>query len=291
MAFAGGCAASAAFFLPLLWPRRVLGGGLALVAFAAAIVILVGTFGAFDAREAGAIRWGFVIQFAVMAVAGVGLLALAAGEVWRSREAESVFLALWVLGTFLFAGFVNWTINARSVLPMIPAVGILVMRRIERRAGVGFGTRNERLRLLAPLAAAAVLALTVCWADYAWAGSARSAATELNQRYRNHRGSIWFQGHWGFQYYMESLGHRPFDYRGSDVSRGDIVIVPTNNTNTSRPAERAVRLDHTVELESSRWLATMNPSVGAGFYAEIWGPLPFAVGAVAPESYHAFVVK
>ena len=122
-------------------------------------------------------------------------------------------------------------------------------------------------------------------------GSARSAATELNQRYRNHRGSIWFQGHWGFQYYMESLGHRPFDYRGSDVSRGDIVIVPTNNTNTSRPAEGAVRLDHTVELESSRWLATMNPSVGAGFYAEIWGPLPFAVGTVTPERYHAFVVR
>ena len=29
----------------------------------------------------------------------------------------------------------------------------------------------------------------------------------------------------------------------------------------------------------------MDFSVGAGFYSSYWGPLPFAVGNIAPEQY------
>ena len=39
---------------------------------------------------------------------------------------------LWVIGTFLFAAFLNWTVNARSLLPLTPAVAILMTRRLEQ---------------------------------------------------------------------------------------------------------------------------------------------------------------
>ena len=58
-------------------------------------------------------------------------MALAAADAWKRKDADSLLLMLWVFGTFIFTGFVNWAINARSVLPLIPAVGILLARRVD----------------------------------------------------------------------------------------------------------------------------------------------------------------
>jgi len=33
------------------------------------------------------------------------------------------------------------------------------------------------------------------------------------------------------------------------------------------------------------FLATLSPRLGAGFYVDEWGPLPFAFGRVPPERY------
>ena len=62
---------------------------------------------------------------------GLSVLAMALVDWWKRRTPESLLLALWVLGTFVFAAFLNWTINARSVLPLIPASGILIARRLD----------------------------------------------------------------------------------------------------------------------------------------------------------------
>src|SRR5881394_3745103 len=46
----------------------------------------------------------------------------------RKRDADSLHLCLWVIGTFLFSIFFNWSITARAILPMVPAVAILFAR-------------------------------------------------------------------------------------------------------------------------------------------------------------------
>ena len=35
----------------------------------------------------------------------------------------------------------------------------------------------------------------------------------------------------------------------------------------------------------------MNLQLGAGFYSDKWGPLPFIIGPVGPEKYRDFIVK
>jgi hypothetical protein len=38
------------------------------------------------------------------------------------------------------------------------------------------------------------------------------------------------------------------------------------------------------------WLSTMQKQMGAGFYSDVWGPLPFAFGFVPPEQYDFVLV-
>ena len=58
---------------------------------------------------------GVGIQVTIFIAAGFSVMALAAADAWKRRDAGSLLLMLWVIGTFIFTGFLNWSINARSV--------------------------------------------------------------------------------------------------------------------------------------------------------------------------------
>src|SRR5262249_54055026 len=153
-----------------------------------------------------------------------------------------VLLALWIGGTLLFTGAFNWTVNARSVLPLAPAAGILLLRRLEAR-----GEAPWR-RLGAVVAGGAVLALVVAAAEPGVAGTARTAALAIRDRVTAEAGATWFEGHWGFQYYMARAGARPLDVRSSRLTPGDRIVVPLNNTNVY-PVPREIASDESaIEL-------------------------------------------
>jgi hypothetical protein len=124
-------------------------------------------------------------------------------------------------------------------------------------------------------------------ADFHLANSAKAATEQIAAKYRDPDARIWFQGHWGFQHYMQELGAQPVDYANSVLQTGDILVVPANNSNTSRPKDSADLLE-TMTFAPCPWLTTMRNAVGAGFYAADWGPLPFAIGKVPPESYQVY---
>jgi hypothetical protein len=106
-------------------------------------------------------------------------------------------------------------INGARSSPPAPAVGILVVRRVEfRRGSVP----------LAPLAAGFLLALTVTWSDFRLAGTTRTAAAQMTQRFAPPGKTLWFEGHWGFQHYMEARGASPFDLERSRLTTGDRVV-------------------------------------------------------------------
>jgi 4-amino-4-deoxy-L-arabinose transferase-like glycosyltransferase len=288
--FTGGCMAIVLFYGLLLWSRRVLIGGVVLMILFMLILIAMEKIGKISIRSTGGINWNFLIQAGLMAVTGVSILGLIGTDFRRCRNAESLLLLLWVLGTFIFAGFINWTINARSILPMTPAVGILLMRRIEQ-----YSNKTTRRRgtwqIAWPLVPAAIVSLLVCWADYTWANTARSAAAAIHGTFENSQHTVWFQGHWGFQYYMEAAGGKALDLENAAVAKKDIIITPLNNTNTKPLPEGRVYPGEVFQFTPYRRLATMNRWLGAGFYSDRWGPLPFMIGPVGPEKYRAFVVK
>src|ERR1051326_8660477 len=74
------------------------------------------------------------IQLAIWGVSGISLVLLAVLDLKTSRDADSLLLLLWTAGTLLFAGFVNWTTNGRSILPLVVPAGILIARQMESRS-------------------------------------------------------------------------------------------------------------------------------------------------------------
>lgn len=290
LAFTGGCLISVLFYSTLLWSRRLLTGGVILAGVSVFILSSIKTIGLYPLIEANTVQWDLVIQLSIFAIGGLSLLALTATDFWKRRDAVSLLLFLWISGTFIFATFINWTINARSILPIVPAVGIMIARRIDQLGKLS--QSKNRWYILWPLIPAAVISLFVTWADYTLANTARSAATQILHEYKNKNraGTIWFQGHWGFQYYMESGGGKAIDITQSQLTHGDVVIIPLNNDNIYPLPHEIASPEREIELVPCRWLSTSNYFAGAGFYAHFLGPLPFRVGHVPPEKYFIFLV-
>jgi 4-amino-4-deoxy-L-arabinose transferase-like glycosyltransferase len=289
LAFAGGCLFSAFCFAPLLWTRDGIWAGLGLMAALIWAVSSIDRIGVYPLRDEFGVRWPVVIQIVICAVAGISLLALTLADLANHRDARSLFLFLWLVGTFVFATFVNWTINGRSMLPMVPAAGILVSRRIDRMQT----RKNGTMRLAWPLIPAAVVGFAVAWSDCRLANSVKEAVKILHEKLPIGDGMVWFQGHWGFQYYMEEQGDHILDRERSPVERGDFLVLPRFNTYVavepnSDPALKrlGMQLADRVYPAGCPWLATMNREMGAGFYStEGFGPLPFAFGPAPPEEY------
>jgi hypothetical protein len=289
LAFSGGTMASAFIFMAFAWPRRHLGPALGSALLIGGVLVAVIVQGRLPLFEHAPVTGGQLVQLVLFVLAGLHLLVLAASDVIRSRNGEGLLLFLWVAGVFIFAGFVNWSVNARTLLPMAPAVGILMVRRMERDAA-NAGHLKGRTGLWGGLLIAAAIALAVTWADYSLAESQRTAATRIRDAYPNRLQATWFQGHWGFQYYMQQYDFRPLDFRTPRVHRGDIVVTPTNNSNAKLLSRKTARTVQTMTFETCSWLTTMQVQRGAGFYAHQWGPLPFVFGPVPAETYLVYEI-
>ena len=286
LSFAGGCLISVLFFLPVLRSK------LLPVTFGAVFLTAVAFLSASDgvgiiAPDTCHGSLGVIMQMSIFIAAAGAMIHLAILDAIHYRDHGSWLLLLWIAGTFAFACFFNWSINGRSMLPLAPALGILIARRI----ATGKDPSKGSLRLLLPLMPAVAMSLLVVWADVAFANSQRSAAELFTRDYAGRRDHVSFEGHWGFQYYLQRSGLQPVpvvtDARGSrlNVQRGDLLIEPTNNSNVGFVPSSLTESVKTVTFTACPFLTTMNRAAGAGFYAHQCGPLPFAFGKVPPETY------
>jgi hypothetical protein len=228
------------------------------------------------------------VQFAFWMTVGIGLAILALADLRIRRDADSLLLTLWMAGTFVFAGYVNWITNARALLPMAVPAGILIARQLERR----YPAPARLMRLTAvPVALAAVLSFCVTWADAHLANAARLGAEASIAKYSPRDRTVWFRGHWGFQWYMEHLGGKAQDLRQStSFAPRDVIVLPTINTDRGEiePPDWA-RIQDVLRVPSSNWISTMG--YGGGFYGDAFGPMPFAFGPVPPEEIAIIGVK
>ena len=283
--FTGGCFAGALFYAPFLWRRREL---VRLAAGSGLLTILFLTTGLIAKNYGwlhGGVRWGVEAQIFLWSAGGVFALALAVVELWQKRDAPAWLLALWVGGIFVFAIFFNWTVNARSLLPMAPAVAILIFRRLERSRSEWSGAIHF------PLIASAILCLLAAQADFQQAGAARNAAQRICAQAATATGRLWFEGHWGFQYYMQAAGAWPVDSSRLKLVPGDRVVVPDQNSNAEPLPAKIATLEQLLAVAAFPWLTTLNTQAGAGFYSDRWGPLPFAFGIIPPEKFYVYVLK
>jgi len=190
------------------------------------------------------------------------------------------------MGTFVFTAFCNWVINGRSILPMAVPAAVLVMRRLEARAKQGF--EISRLSLVVPSLAGAALALWVATADYLFAQAPQLAAQLICSNYRHDGHRLWFQGHWGFQYYMEQNGATALDLQHLHLAEGDYVAMPNRNTNVQPLKEPVAEVASITVPVAGGGMSTMYKPAGSGFYASVIGPLPFAFGPEPEQEVKLF---
>jgi len=279
LAFAGGSLLPVLFFAAWLWPWKtwVTGGAL----------ISAGILGVFWlGRDPGLIHtwmnqsiwndWGFRLQVAFFLLAGVHLAVLAVVEYRQRRDLVTLYLLVWIAGMFIFAGVLNWTVNVRSFLPAVPAAVILTVRRMERLSG-GVPIASW---FLAPMLPAAAIAFGLVIADYKTANLARTVAKQFAARFQTPGHQLWFNGHEGFQYYMEKFGARPIDSERSVLEPGDIVAVSWSSGICMPLPAGSVGLVFVMSADSHAWwnLAGDNKYGLAGFYDADWGPVPFTIG-------------
>lgn len=291
LSFSGGCTLSALLLSPFLWRWKKLLGGLIAGTLASAALVLgwVGLEPYAEVIVRGSLRahpLSTGVQLALAIATGIAVLAIAVEVLRKWRDSDSLFLGLWVIGTFIFTAFLNWTVNARSVMPLIPAAAILFARRLET---LNLQSRELQRRVALALLLSGAVSLWLTKADSELANSAREAATLIRQQVANQPGSVWFQGHWGFQYYMQQTGARPVDFMKSRMDKGDFLVVPENNADAFRmPLPQFVASTEVVQMQLRQPLSTMRWHVAAGFYSSFYGPLPFAFGPVDTERYYLF---
>ena len=284
LAFAGGSLLPLLLFAPLLWRRWVwLAGGFVILG------VWLGTFDLWNNLVRSSVadismlrRSGFALQAVLLSMGGLQLLLLVAADVFRRRDISSVILALWIFSGLFFATVLNWTVSARSFLPLVPAAAILLVRRLTAARGTAV-TRGR----LWPLIPAAAIALSLAITDYQLANSARSAAEHIMAKYKTANRTVWFEGHWGLQYYMEKLGARPIDVERSALAPGDIVVVPWNNYEVFPLPAGSVALVEVLEYGSVSWMnvSGSTENQAAGFYSTTFGPLPFTIGKLPLQKY------
>ena len=115
---------------------------------------------------------------------------------------------------------------------------------------------------------------------------AREAAYQVESQTRNEGGTLWYEGHWGFQYYMDRLGALPMSTQDFPIRPGDHVVVAENNGLTlDFPQDLSFQKESVLKFSNRSMASTISWQRGAGFYSSYFGPLPFTFGRVPPERY------
>ena len=287
LSYLGGCVLPGLFLAPLIWSRKQI--AVTLIASGAAGFLImrglvrlgVGT-GSAAAVAARHEHWGTISAQLVLFIAGgISCLALAISDYRRERDAESLFLLLWVGGSFWFAAFLNWTINARSILVTVPALGILLARRLELRAK----TMRLKISLAMALLLSAAVSLWIAAGDTEAANSAQAAAQLIEHRTKDGGNVVWFLGHSGFQYYMQSFGARPYDWWHPQVASGDLLAFPYAKVWPSDLAKEFPGPREDFSFAMRRHASTNCPELGAGFYYSYWSVLPYVFGPIPDDKY------
>jgi 4-amino-4-deoxy-L-arabinose transferase-like glycosyltransferase len=291
MSFAGGTLIGSLSFVPYLWSKRVLAGGIAVAAAAMGGVYFYSETLLYRADPSPEIIGLLSLHYAIFVLITVQMFSIAVSDLRRTRSPESLLLFLWLLGTFLFATYLNWSITARTVLPMIVPGAILLVRRLERLEGPRpfLGTFKPYALLLPAL----ILSLWVTYGDYAFADTGRRAADHFARVDEEYPARYWFEGHFGFQYYMQEHGIPYFTKdRETDIRLNDRIAHPTWSSVQPRYNRRFARAYPQLGLvyPNPTLITTQHPLRCAGFYTSLFGPLPYFIGPTLPVEYMVYHV-
>lgn len=234
------------------------------------------------------------------AAAGYGLsvaitcrfLVIASVLAWRgARDRVTVLLTIWLaLGIWFQFGLLFASV--RYLLPILPAALLLVLRS----ELLPVGRKWFRPAVAASLALTAAVAV----GDARTANLYRQFVEEVVvPRKAGIEGRLLFDGHWGFQYYMEREGGKILNYfRQPRWRDGDVIFIARNPFPSYQELipTRALAFRTEEIVVSPRWpVRTIDCGAFANFYGpgvmECKGPvLPFGFSTKARDAFAVMTV-
>jgi hypothetical protein len=157
----------------------------------------------------------------------------------RQRDNES-FLWLWAAAVIVFGIVATPFLAVRHLLPGIPPLVWLVLRRLEW-SFVGLW-RPVAIGILGLTTfVSALCGFLVAKADYDFAQWYRHLALDVASRTveagRAQGKNVWYTGHWGWAYYAERVGMRPYIPGETSMNEGDYLLLPQVQTWQLPPKE------------------------------------------------------
>jgi hypothetical protein len=198
------------------------------------------------------------------------------------------FLAVWLLVALAGALLLLPFGTARYMLPVLPPLWLLWVRRAESAFG------NRRLRQLVlglVIGQGCLLGGLMALADAEYAGRYRAVARSLRA---NHPGkTLWFVGEWGFRFYMGTVGGRYLRSDDDTPQPGDLIVRPSiagMHDMSAALRGRLVRVQE-IALQSSWPIRLMSFDAKAGYYSHHWGYLPWVPSHADLERFEIFEVR
>ncbi len=188
----------------------------------------------------------------------------------RRRDATQLALGLWLFISLPIAVYTH--LPSKYLVASAPAAAILVARALDTASA-----RVAHTLLGATLVAGVALGVLVIRADAAFAELGRRAAAELIAPHVSAGRTVWFDGHWGFQWYAERAGARAISTTPPHPAAGDLIVAGKRSM-----SQKLDYFPHRTLLGAIEDAApggrVMSKRLGAGFYSTRWGLLPWAYG-------------
>ena len=176
------------------------------------------------------------------------------------RQPENLFNATmlcWLLGPALFVVLFSPFMATRHVLLSIPPILFLLGSCLKSRVGPPFA--------VTALCFTVLLTANLAIADWQFADyyrvRARQIAAELSG------GTLWFGGHWGWQWYARHEGMAQLHWPHSSVASGDYIILPDAIPRQAVPADVRLKEIRVYPPEPLQWTCCSTSNGAASFYA------------------------
>ncbi len=228
-------------------------------------------------------RGDVLIHLGVFLFAGLLLAVAAARGILASGARDGILLAAWVGGTLAFTAFLNHYVNVRTILPLVPALAVLVMPRGGGRA--------------IPVATLTLGLLLSAWtlvADDDVASHDKRVAERALERARTEGVALHYVAFWGFEYHLMHGGATPLAFEEqktfADPARplmepGSLLIVDAYARAAWTPVPRGFTLVEEMHEPYTLAATTFDSDAHAGFYWHGIGALPYRLGYAKPETF------
>jgi hypothetical protein len=218
-------------------------------------------------------------------ISGFALLLKYLREKENYNDPYFILFVLWILGTWIFSTFINWSVNARTMLPMLAPTIILLYK---------FSIRFQKpgRKKLAFVLFFLISFLIQC-ADYEFALGQKQVVEKIAKMYNLQHYNFCTQGEFGFSRIAKNiLNAAPVNFKHQPVFNEKLImIIPKNNCNILWPVPKdhynIKRIEHKIKLP----IGIMNRYTGAGIHHYKWGPLPFAIGKQPPNEYFIYTSR